>query len=493
MVSCVRPRLLLCLAASIALPTLSPPGAAASPSLLAPPVDGVVVRHFVDPAGPYGPGHRGIDYAAEPGAGVRAAAAGTVAFAGPVGGELAVSIDHDGGLRTTYSILADTLVRAGDEVGQGSWIGVAGGSHPGAPDGLHFGVKLRGAYVDPEAWLGPLDVSEAIHLAPLEATEASRCPEAVPLEGAPPPPNDNVAVAIAGIATSTSHGGAAPLDREFLKDGLGYRGGSVYAFSYRGLGGPRLHRPYDAADTYGDLRGAARRLRRLLQAIARAHPGADVDLVAHSQGGIVASVMLEQMAHSWDPSLPRVDHVVTFATPHRGTPIADVPAILDDTLVGTLALRALSALAAGRLPLPPAASAAVEDLRPGSPMMAALARRDVVFGSRVLSLAAPNDILVPADRSMLVHEGNRLVHPTGLWGHSAILASEEARVGAYDFLRDAPAACAARWEGLGRLAGRALGLAYEGLPRLLRAVEDVALGPVAGGLRRLLLGRKASG
>src|SRR5215470_6669685 len=68
------------------------------------PLDGTptVTRPFQPPPEPWLPGHRGVDLAATPGAVVRAAGAGTVAFAGQVAGVGVVSIDHPGGLRTTY-------------------------------------------------------------------------------------------------------------------------------------------------------------------------------------------------------------------------------------------------------------------------------------------------------------------------------------------------------------------------------------------------------
>ena len=66
-------------------------------SWLIPPVDGPISRHFEPPQGPYGPGHRGIDLAVPEGTPVRAAAAGTVSFAGVVAGVLAVTIDHPSG------------------------------------------------------------------------------------------------------------------------------------------------------------------------------------------------------------------------------------------------------------------------------------------------------------------------------------------------------------------------------------------------------------
>src|SRR5262249_42116842 len=69
-------------------------------------LDGPLVRAFEEPASVYGAGHRGVDFAAAPGTAVRASNGGEVVFAGAVAGTLHVTIEHAGGLRTTYSFLA---------------------------------------------------------------------------------------------------------------------------------------------------------------------------------------------------------------------------------------------------------------------------------------------------------------------------------------------------------------------------------------------------
>lgn len=134
------------------------------------PVLGPVIRGFDPPDSPFGSGHRGIDIAAGVGTSVRAAAAGTITFAGPVGGRLFVTVDHGAGLESTYSFLGSIAVRRGDVVSQGQAIARSGTGHAGgAIPHLHFGVKLADAYVDPLEYLGPVEVWRFIRLAPLAA------------------------------------------------------------------------------------------------------------------------------------------------------------------------------------------------------------------------------------------------------------------------------------------------------------------------------------
>lgn len=136
------------------------------------PVRGPVIHAFEPPETPFGSGHRGIDVAAPIGAVVVAPEAGAVAFSGKVGGQLFVTLDHGGGLTSTYSWLSETLVRKGDVVPRGAPIARTGQGHPGASvPHLHFGVRLDGTYLDPMEFLEPPSVSGFIRLAPL--SEAS--------------------------------------------------------------------------------------------------------------------------------------------------------------------------------------------------------------------------------------------------------------------------------------------------------------------------------
>lgn len=115
-----------------------------------------VVRDFDPPPHRYGRGHRGVDLAGAPGQQVVAAASGTVLFAGPVGGRPVVSIQHSGGLRTTYQPVI-AAVSAGDVVVAGQRIGTLAAGHPGCRVAacLHWGLLRGDEYLDPLQLLAP--------------------------------------------------------------------------------------------------------------------------------------------------------------------------------------------------------------------------------------------------------------------------------------------------------------------------------------------------
>src|SRR5438445_11223636 len=160
-------RALLCLAL---LSFLAAPGARGVSLDLVQPVAGPITRHFEQPPTPYAAGHRGIDFGAPVGTTVVAAAGGTVSFAGQVGGSLFVSIDHPGGLRTTYSFLSAILVKKGQVVSQGQAIARSGPGAAGEKPNLHFGLRSGADYLDPEPYLLASirgNLWRVIHLAPI--------------------------------------------------------------------------------------------------------------------------------------------------------------------------------------------------------------------------------------------------------------------------------------------------------------------------------------
>jgi murein DD-endopeptidase MepM/ murein hydrolase activator NlpD len=153
---------------TVGLVTAEPPSPARAAGSWLWPVVGPVIQGFDPPASPYGSGHRGIDIAASVGTTVLAPAAGTVTFAGPVGGHSFMTIDHGAGLESTYSWLSDFIVGKGAIVARGQPIARTGWGHPTWPTPhLHFGVKLLDIYVDPMDHLGPASVSSFIRLAPI--------------------------------------------------------------------------------------------------------------------------------------------------------------------------------------------------------------------------------------------------------------------------------------------------------------------------------------
>jgi murein DD-endopeptidase MepM/ murein hydrolase activator NlpD len=133
------------------------PAAPTAPALWAAPLPRMTVtRSFDVLPDRYSAGHRGVDLAGAPGSPVLAAGDGVVAFAGMVAGRPVVSVDHPGGLRTTYEPL-DPSVGAGQAVARGSPIGTLIAGHAGcpAPACLHWGLRRGDDYRDPLVLLAP--------------------------------------------------------------------------------------------------------------------------------------------------------------------------------------------------------------------------------------------------------------------------------------------------------------------------------------------------
>ncbi len=139
------------------VPAPAPTGTAGTGYVLpvAPPP--LVLTPFTAPPSRYGAGHRGVDLAAAAGSPVLAAGDGTVAFAGAVAGRGVVSVEHAGGLRTTYEPVS-AGVRAGQRVVAGQRIGTVQAGHQACAPAvcLHWGARLPDrVYLDPMTLLGP--------------------------------------------------------------------------------------------------------------------------------------------------------------------------------------------------------------------------------------------------------------------------------------------------------------------------------------------------
>jgi len=108
-----------------------------------------VLRPFSPPSTPYGSGHRGVDLGGAVGEQVVAAGDGTVVFAGDLAGRPLVSVEHAGGLRTTYEPV-DPVIRAGRQVRRGEPIGTLAAGHEGCAEAcLHWGARRGREYLNP--------------------------------------------------------------------------------------------------------------------------------------------------------------------------------------------------------------------------------------------------------------------------------------------------------------------------------------------------------
>jgi murein DD-endopeptidase MepM/ murein hydrolase activator NlpD len=101
--------------------------------------------------------HTGLDFAAEPGTAIHAAAGGMVVFAGfrsDFG--WMVEIDHGNGLSTRYAHASKLLVRARTLVAPGEVIAMSGSSGRSTGPHLHFEVLRHGDPADPRRYLAGL-------------------------------------------------------------------------------------------------------------------------------------------------------------------------------------------------------------------------------------------------------------------------------------------------------------------------------------------------
>ena len=128
--------------------------APALPPLFRRPVEGDVLLGFQRRSN--GSGHEGIDFATEEGDRVRAAAAGTVIFAGeePTRFGRLVVVDHGEGWHTAYGNLSKVTVKAGQRIKAGERIGLAGHTGDATRPELHFEVRQADKPVDPAPLLG---------------------------------------------------------------------------------------------------------------------------------------------------------------------------------------------------------------------------------------------------------------------------------------------------------------------------------------------------
>lgn len=447
------------------------------------PAEGRVLRPFSPPRTAFGPGHRGVDLELAAGAPVRTAGAGRVAFAGSVAGIRWVSVAHPDGHLTSYGPLAELRVRVGQFVERGQALALlaADGHGSGGRDtGLHWGARDAGdVYLDPLTLLGndlrrPSLIGAAgwegsDHVVrPYDPWEGGRAGglfvAGSPVAARPGfavPPNPNHLVLVAGLGSTSA---STVLDHR----NLGYPDRSVTRLSYTGRHGgsgddddPRRDQlPYGATDTWDGPGPAAAHLAAQLRAQAAREPGRAVDLVGHSMGGLVILEYLLSHHDPYDPDLPPIGHIVTLASPLRGSDLATAAdALSGELMVGTLVenLREYAGDAGERLSLH---TPAVGQLAVGSQELSDLATRwndalaagtagALATGTRVLNVGGSRDLVVsprrsqqPADQRLAPGgdptadlDGERVVdHRVVPGGHSSMLTTEAAHELTWRFL-----------------------------------------------------------
>jgi hypothetical protein len=202
-------------------------------------------------------------------------------------------------------------------------------------------------------------------------------------------------------------------------EALGYRpgDGEVRYFSYAPDGGP-----YTEAATHGPIELAAMRLGDQLRAMQREQPGREVDLIAHSQGGLVADWFLGHLYDPADRTLPPLGNVVTLSSPHEGAPLATVGRQIRSSAGG----RALLDAAEGISSLPPPSSRAVQELAEGSPLVEHLWDQGVPEHVDFTTIGATEDVVVPATQISVPGATETVVAVNDLNEHRAIVRAPDA-------------------------------------------------------------------
>lgn len=239
--------------------------------------------------------------------------------------------------------------------------------------------------------------------------QQSRCTAA---EVTPPPPSGRrIAVLVAGLGSTSENAAIYDVDTSTL----GYAAGDVYRYSYRG--GSTKDSTYGPEDTQVDIAESGRRLRALVERLHGDHPGVPIDILAHSQGGIVTRSALGQRAP------PGVENVVTLGSPHEGADLATAAEWTGRTPKGAAIQWAVDTLdITGINPR----SVSVRQLSETSDFMRDLNSRPLPQGVRFTSVAARADVVVPSPRSRLPGATYAVVDVPTLNHHNALPGSDAA-------------------------------------------------------------------
>ena len=253
-----------------------------------------------------------------------------------------------------------------------------------------------------------IELSPPVHVARLVAAgrdwwrQRGHCtPDGVP---APRLHERHMAVLVAGFGSSS----ATAAVWQVHTAALGYAPADVARFSYRG--GTTAEHAYEAADSEVDIRASGRRLAQLLERLHAEHPRVPIDVIAHSQGGLVTRTALAYELDHGDRRLPPLGAVITVGSPHHGTDGATAVAMMSHSPAGRAALGAASTLPG----VPNLESASLAQMAEPSEFIRKLNARPIPPGVRFTSIGARGDLVVPAGHTHLAGAHNVTVRVPGL-------------------------------------------------------------------------------
>jgi hypothetical protein len=248
----------------------------------------------------------------------------------------------------------------------------------------------------------------------------------------PEPEERRIAVVVSGLGTTSGSNSAWNIDTAEL----GYAPEDVVRFSYQGGRAPaegeelpRLRsvgksddafaaeddpdladipvHDFDGADSQQPLTVSADRLGLLLEQVGAAEPGVPIDVLAHSQGGVVARLGVVEAGR--DGTLPSgVQNLVTIGSPHQGAPLATTIVATGQSPGGRLGLDAVRGAGLAdpldhRLP-------AVPQLSETSDVLAEMRSIPIPEGVRFTSLGGSGDLTVPGTATADDHaDAHRLI------------------------------------------------------------------------------------
>jgi hypothetical protein len=199
-------------------------------------------------------------------------------------------------------------------------------------------------------------------------------------------------IAVSGIDSSWDGRDRHTFDLD--TDALGYDRDDVHWFSYAERGGA-----YGRDDTHRSLYKSAELLAAQLREQQAREPGREVDLVAHSQGGVVVDIFLKFLYEPSDPTFPPLGPVVSLASPHQGAPLARSGEALRSNDTTRHALDVVDAVNDRVGPFfPPSDSKAVRQLNPDSELMRRLRSTPLPDDVHYVSIGSTDDWVVPANR-----------------------------------------------------------------------------------------------